>query len=185
MKKTFFLLAVCCATLFTKKTSAQAFEKGSTYLTVGIGGAHYRHLGHLYYSGYRWAPVTAELNVQAEWGVHEYVGVGLFTGVGGASYPRWGEFNIPLGLVVNFHFWQLMADKGTNLAADKVDVYVGANLGSGLGVWYGSGSYTGANALLWGGLQIGARYFFKENIAVNGELGYGKTFANLGITFKL
>lgn len=188
MKKVLFGLSVLLAGYST--VNAQAFDKSSTYVTLGIGGAQYWHLGTGYYSsgyyGYGWAPVTGELNVQAEWGVHQYVGVGLFAGIGGAGYPGWGELNIPVGAVANFHFYQLIADKtGKNIHADKLDIYGGINLGTGVGLWFNNRDYTGANALIWGGPHVGVRYFFKDNIAVCGELGYGKTFANAGITFKL
>lgn len=175
--------------------NAQAFEgKGATYVSVGIGGAGYWMLGsgykYGYGYGYGWTPITGELNVQAEWGVHQYVGVGLFTGVGGGAYWGGGVVNVPIGAVANFHFYQLIADKtGKNIHADKLDIYAGANLGTGFGLWtFPNGDGTRSNypaALIWGGPHAGIRYFFKENMAVNGEVGWGKTFINAGLTFKL
>src|SRR5690606_374600 len=91
-----------------------------------------RHLRHN-----RWyRPLTGQVNFQGEFGIHEYVGIGFTTGFGGRS--RWnygysGEMNVPIGFVSNFHFYQLIADKsGKNIHADKLDIYFGGSLGSGV-----------------------------------------------------
>ena len=150
------------------------------------------------------------MTVQGEFAVHKYVGVGFTAGIGGRagsgalyvpgyiytgyySYGWYPEFNIPIGAIANFHFYQLIADKisnGDRMHADKLDIYAGLNLGTGVAIHPGIVDAYGVkhsyvDALAFGGVQVGARYYFTDKIAVFGEFGYGKTWANAGITFKL
>jgi hypothetical protein len=204
MKKIFFLflLATVVATNFS---FGQAFEKKGKYLNLNLGGAQMWHIGgdlkRDYYGFTGYAPITGQIGVQMEFGVHEYVGVGFTTGFGfGAGIGRgyWGgyyggyytyspEINVPIGAFANFHFYQLIADKvSKNIHADKLDIYAGLNLGSGVAVFfpkYDDKAYV--SALFFIGPHVGVRYFFTEKVAVNAELGYGKSFINGGITFKL
>ncbi len=197
MKKTILSFITIAAVVFSSQ--AQAFEKGGKYISLGLGGASYFHV--VPSAGYYptlYSPITGQLSVQGEFGVHEYVGVGFYTGIGGGAGLGGsrlgllgagggvGELTVPIGVIANFHFYQLIADKsGKDIKADKLDVYAGLNLGTGLGVLFPGGGNTDLAALVWGGPQVGVRYFFKEKIAVNGELGYGKTWVNAGFTFKL
>ncbi len=193
MKKVILGIAVLLAGY--SSVNAQAFDKSSKLITLGIGGAQYWNVGGYAGSygglyGYGWAPTSGEVSVQAEFGVHKYVGVGGFIGIGGGGWgvpgSNWGQLNIPIGALANFHFYQLIADKvSKDIHADKLDIYAGLNLGTGAGIWFADNKKVGSSALIWGGPQVGIRYYFKPNIAVNGELGYGKTFINGGITFKL
>ncbi|MBS1647120.1 MAG: hypothetical protein JST67_07260 [Bacteroidetes bacterium] len=221
MKK--LVLAAVLIFAGVSSASAQAFSAKSMYLSVGLGGANYYYFGSsgttTYVNGYAvtngsypaFTTTTGELTIQAEWAVHKYVGIGGFLAVGGGVYgygssPIWGNyssngvFNVPAAVVGNFHFYQLIADKvGKNIHADKLDVYAGINVGSGLGMvfypnytydpnsgnWVRSSSDVHATALLIVGANVGARYFFTEKVGVNLELGYGKTFVNAGITFKV
>jgi hypothetical protein len=188
MKK--FLLCISTALLITSFSNAQAFENGGKYLSLGLGGANFWHLGSGIGPGigFAYTPITGQINVQMEFGVHEYVGVGFTTGMGGAAplgiYAP--EFNIPVGAIANFHFWQLIANKtgkGAQLQSDKLDLYAGLNLGTGVGLILGGG--VTPTALFFVGPQVGVRYFLTEKIAVNGELGYGKSWVNGGIVIKL
>ena len=78
-----------------------------------------------------------------------------------------------------------IADKvGKNIHSDKLDVYAGLNIGSGVAILPNSGS-TDIAALFFAGPQVGARYFFTPHMAANLEVGYGKTWVNEGLTFKL
>ena len=70
----------------------------------------------------------------------------------------------------NYHF-------GEMLGIDNLfDVYAGLNLG--FYVWNTSSNYLGSGATGLGiGAQIGGRYYFKKNMAVNVELGGGNAFS--------
>lgn len=203
MKKiTFFLLLLTFTGIGA--LHAQAWEKSSKILSINIGGASYFH-PYKYYNGayYRnfFTPVTGQLLLQGEFGVHEYVGVGFSAGFGGGTgIGGWGwrgiysgysgynpEINIPVGVLANFHFYQLIADKtGANLHEDKLDVYAGVSVGSGVAFMNpGNSSRDFITPLAYGGPHVGVRYFFTDKLAVNGEVGYGKTFLNAGLAFKL
>jgi outer membrane immunogenic protein len=70
----------------------------------------------------------------------------------------------------NYHFVELLG------IDDLFDVYAGLNVG--FYVWNTSGDYVGTGATGLGiGAQIGGRYYFKKNMAVNVELGGGNAFS--------
>lgn len=202
MNKKLLLSALLILTLGSfYQTQAQAWEKSTKVLSINLGAANYFHVGRIY-NGYVYrnfySPITGELLLQGEFGVHEYVGVGFSAGFGGrAPYSGWGlyggygyygspEINVPIGALANFHFYQLIADKtGANIHADKLDIYAGVSIGSGLAVVNPASSKPTLLAIAYGGPHAGIRYYFTDKIAVNGEFGYGKTFANAGIVFKL
>lgn len=178
------------------EAQAQAFEKGARYHNIGFGGSQFIHLGYYdnYYSYYgynnslnrNWySPVTGQLNYQLEFAIHDYVGIGFTTGIGVGSAGYYSsEIAIPFGAIGNFHFYQLIDDKvSKDIHADKLDIYAGVNLGSGVAL-LNSPSENDVVVLLFGGFQTGARYFFTERFGVNLEVGYGKSFVNAGITIK-
>ncbi|MFM7234717.1 MAG: hypothetical protein ACKOZM_09005 [Flavobacteriales bacterium] len=70
----------------------------------------------------------------------------------------------------NYHFVELLG------LDDTFDVYAGLNVG--FYMWNSSGDYAGSGASgLNAGAQIGGRYYFKRNMAVNLELGGGNAFS--------
>lgn len=198
----------------------KAFEgKGSKTLLLGLGGSNMftifpknsdAYLGYDDFYGTRsfFTPISGGISVDGEFGVHKYVGIGFHTGFFGSrsiyssgffgrlagydySYTYSGIY-IPLGLIANFHFYQLIEDKTSkDIHGDKLDLYVGANLGSGIAIAVPTrslkddGAKTSIGALAYGGVQFGVRYFFNPKIGVFAEVGYGKTFANGGVAFKL
>ena len=186
-------LLVFFLTSFTTDIKAQAWQKDSRVLSLGVGASDFYHLDGYYYGGTRinrtwYSPLTGQINFQGEFGVHKYVGLGFTTGVGGRgpwAYDYSGELNIPIGFVVNFHFYQLIADNVTrDIHADKLDLYFGANLGSGVAfAFYPNTSRVVPMA--FGGLQFGLRYYFAPNVGINGEFGWGKSIVNVGFVFKL
>jgi hypothetical protein len=194
MKKIIFtLMAISALLLISIAAKAQAWEKNSRVLSLGFGVSQFYHLDN-YHDGefinkHRWySPITGQFNLQAEFGVHPYVGLGFTTGVGimGRSSRGYvGEINIPIGMIVNFHFYQLIADKSTkNIHADKLDLYFGANLGSGLAIDYYS-DFTHAVPLFFGGAQFGVRYYVTPLLGLNCEVGLGKSLVNAGLVFKI
>lgn len=198
MKK--LALSVIAILSISLASNAQAFEKGGKYISLGLGGSNFWHISSNGYFGsygnFGYTPITGQLSVQGEFGVHKYVGVGFTTGIGGRAAGTgiyrygWGsgyssEFNIPIGVIANFHFYQLIADKvSKDIHADKLDVYAGLNLGSGVAMFPGTDPLQ-VSALFFVGPQVGARYFFTPNMAANLEVGYGKTWVNGGLTFKV
>ncbi len=206
MKKILYAFIMISALMFaSNQTQAQAWERNTKVLSLGFGVSQFFHVdnyyyGHKYYKGNRgigggwYWPMTGQLNFQGEFGVHKYVGLGFTTGFGGRGawqnrYPS--EINIPIGLICNFHFYQLIADKtDKNIHADKLDIYVGANLGSGIAATFypeypDYPRTTRITPIAFAGLHAGLRYYFKPKVGVNLELGFGKSLANVGFVFKL
>ena len=169
---------------------AQEFQKGTNILSAGIG------LGSsiLSYSG---ASQTPALSLQYERGVWDIGGPGVislggYVGYKGYSYSS-GEqsYNYSekwhytvVGVRSAYHY--------NGLDAKKLDLYGGAMLAynllsfsytdnSGSTNFTGSGSYGSTVGL---SLYVGARYFFADNFAVLGELGYGVAYLNVGIAAK-
>ena len=189
----FFISAALMLT--TQHLQAQAWQKNTNVLSIGFGASQFFHLDNYYYgngnpNGFRswYMPVTGQFNFQGEFGIHKYWGLGFTTGIGGRgpwAYGYNGELNIPIGMIANFHFYQLIADKtGKNIHSDKLDIYAGASLGGGLAFAY----YPNATRVLpivFGGLHAGIRYYFTPRVGVNGELGWGKSLINAGLVFKL
>lgn len=67
-----------------------------------------------------------------------------------------------------------------------IDPYAGASLGFNSSKNDYNGVYNDIyDGGVRAGLYAGARYFFKENIGVFGEVGFGLTVLSGGITFKL
>lgn len=204
MRKILFAVLVgLLSTLSIKNVHAQAWEKDTKVISINIGGASYFH-PNKNFTNSSLSTVTGQLLVQGEFGVHEYVGVGFSAGFGGGAgvrpFGRWAyygyygqyyrngisEINIPIGALANFHFYQLIADKtGADIHSDKLDIYAGVSIGSGVAFMNPGRSGDFIAPLAYGGPHVGIRYYFTDKIAVNGEFGYGKTFANAGIVFKL
>lgn len=181
---------------FSQKSHAQAWEKSSKVLSIGFGVSQFYHLDDYYYRNHdgklkrgHFNPTTGQFNFQAEFGIHKYVGLGFTTGFGGR--PGWdnsyrGEFNIPMGMLANFHFYQLIDDKNSkDLHADKLDIYAGISVGSGVAFTYYDDISRRIVPLAWGGPHAGIRYYFAPKVAVNAEVGFGRSLVNIGFSFKL
>lgn len=183
----------------------KAFEgKGSKTVSLGLGLSSYigsfgkggfnsyfggrSYYGYGYGLGYGAFWYSGTLSVHAEFGVHDYVGVGIVTGIGGRAYRgsgNGGVLYVPVGVQANFHFYQLIEDKTSkDIHGDKLDLYAGLNVGSGLAVGFPANSNT-IGGLLFVGPQVGVKYFFKPKIGIYAEVGYGKSVFEAGISFKL
>ena len=182
-----YLLALAIPFLFGAQNAiAQAWTKDTKVISVGIGAANYYHLGTTTGFGF---PVTGQLSVEGELGVHQYVGVGFNTGFGGSGgglLGSNGSINVPVGVLANFHFYQLIEDKtGKNLHAESLDIFVGVSLGTGIGaIFYGNESNQ-VVPLAFGGVHAGARWYFSPKIGLTGQFGFGKQLVDVGVVFKL
>lgn len=184
------------STINNVNLSAQAFYKGQTNLSMGLAGSS----SWQFINSRAFGTLSGGTQLQMEWGIHDYVGLGFTTGIQGGRMGVWGFWgggpgfiSIPAGVVANFHFYQLIADKTSkNIHADVLDIYAGANLGSGLAFYPHNRSNNKstapvAAAMIWGGAHAGIRWYFKPQWALNGEVGFytGKSFINVGVTYKL
>ncbi|HUM52532.1 MAG TPA: hypothetical protein PK431_11985 [Chitinophagales bacterium] len=181
----------------SKSSGEKAFEgKGSKTLSIGLGmssylgnfgsGGFYRYGGYSY-GGYAYGFwYSGTLSIQAEFGIHDYVGLGLVTGIGGRNYRGGGGIlYVPVGIMANFHFFQLIEDKTSkDIHGDKIDLYAGLNVGSGLAVSFPASSST-IGGMLFVGPQFGIKYYPKPKFGIYAEVGYGKSLLEAGISLKL
>jgi hypothetical protein len=177
-------------------SSDKAFEgKGSKTLSIGLGMSSYLGVfdknGYYGSSGYYGSGYgfwySGTLSLQAEFGVHDYVGIGIVTGVGGRNYRYGGGgvLYVPVGISANFHFYQLIEDKTSkDIHGDKLDLYAGLNVGSGLAAFFPASS-DNLGGILFVGPQVGVKYFFKPKFGIYAEVGYGKSLMEAGISLKL
>jgi len=170
---------------------AQKFEKGTNIVSAGIG------LGSsiLSYSG---ASQTPAINLQYERGVWDMGGPGVISLGGYAGYKGYNYS----GKVSTYSYSQKWhytvigvrsAYHYNGIKSDNLDVYGGIMLAYNLlsysytdnspsGSYAGSSSYGNTVGFTF---YFGGRYFFTDNIAVLAELGYGVSYLNIGIAFKL
>lgn len=191
MKKQIIILFVLVGLLVNQfQAKSQAFEgKGSKTLSFTLGAAQYFHFGGYYGGflgagfGYFFRPALA-INANLEYGVHKYVGIAPNFGIATSFYTGAVGLHIPIGVQGNFHFYQLIADKvKKDINSDKLDVYAGLNIGGGPDIVFGGGTDIGG--FFYVGPQFGVRYYVKNNLGITAELGYGRSIANFGLSYKL
>ena len=221
--------------IFSNELFAQAFEgKGSKQFLIGIGMNQHRGFFTQNGKGIKgaYSPNSGGLNLQMEFGIHDYVGLGFFAGVeafgdlrrggglnpgytggyyGGGYYglgytgsSYWG-MAVPVGFHANFHFLQLIADKTGKTFADKLDVYAGLSVGSGVMFVFARDAYKNSyvkdayddgyivngsdlndvGPMIYGGGHVGIRFYPSSNFGIFAEVGYGKSLVQGGICFKM
>ncbi|MBC8034038.1 MAG: hypothetical protein H7Y03_07840 [Chitinophagaceae bacterium] len=168
MKKIILSLAV----FFTATTlvSAQdgAFEKGDKLLNLGVGVGTY------------YGPESAvSLGGSFEVGVADYISVGGQLDIYSNKYFGYRYTYIPVAGRASYHFGKHF------LTVDNLDLYAGAALGF---YFYGDDDDFDRSIDDDGGVFVGvfagARYYFKPNFGVFGELGANTAALKLGVAFK-
>ena len=232
-RKLVLMMTLAALMTFSTDAAAQAFEgKGSKQLLIGLGLN--QHTGYFTTNGKgiqgSYNPRSGGLSLQMEFGIHEYVGLGFFAGIegfnnygGGSIAPGYSGYYgyygygvggyksnyygmaIPVGFQANFHFLQLIADKTGKNFADKLDVYAGLNIGSGVMFVFANERYKNkyikdayddgyivngrdlndVGPMIYGGAHVGIRFYPSSNFGIFAEVGYGKTIAQGGICFKM
>ena len=170
-------------------TNAQesTFSEGDKVINLGVG------LGNTLYVGGGYSSTIPPISVSFEYGILNdilekgSVGVGGYIGYASARYeetiPFYGTYgfdmtNFILGARGSFHY----------PLVDKLDTYAGMMLGYNIvnidyfGT-YDPGTASGSG-VAWS-MYLGGRYYFKPNFAVMAELGYGISYLNIGVSFKL
>lgn len=181
-------ITILLTLFFTAPTQAQGWihdKKGMYSLGMGVTQVVFlpaRHypLNHLGSGG-------LSLNIAGEYKVHRFIGIGWQTGINLFVYGRYYDkrdqlyynstvVGIPIGFKANVHILEAANAK----VKDRLDVYAGLNVGGGPS--FHTGTNRGVYAFIYGGPQVGVRYWF-EKVAIFGELGWGATLANIGLTF--
>jgi len=175
-----------------------AFKKKDLDVNLGLG------LGIGYGWGRHYTRFTPPLIISADYAVHDNVSIGAFFAYTRArsryvgidshngvnynySYTYLHTFYV-VGLRGAYHFGDLIGE-------ENLDVYAGAMLGNA----FHSTSFTyddpykkrsayayyhnGGGFIF--GVYGGGRYYFKKNLAVYGEFGWGLSYGNIGLTIKI
>ncbi|MEA1885844.1 MAG: hypothetical protein U9N72_01365 [Bacteroidota bacterium] len=183
MKKLLAILVMSFFALTQMAAQDPIFVKGDKVLNLGIG------LGTTLYTGTYYSMQLPPVSASLELGILDEVidkgsvGVGPYVGLASYKweYSGWGYkyLNIILGARGNFHYPFI----------EKLDTYTGLLVGFNVVSSSEFGTPTGydysatSSGLAWSWF-IGARYYFKDNIAGMLELGYGISYLNLGVALK-
>ena len=173
MSKTFYsFLTIAIFCVFAHSNLHAQYKKGDNLLNIGVGLGSYS-LGGL--------PIGASF----EHGITEDISIGGFF-----DYASWKNgylsYNYSwramyFGARGSYHFNELL-----KIDNDKADLYAGV----GLGYYVVSSSdnfasgYSAYGNRVFYHVHLGGRYYFANNIAGFGELGYGVSALKVGLTFK-
>ena len=176
-----FVTAICLSFAFAATAQITSgnphFKKGDVDINAGIG------LLKTYYSST--STVMPPISVSGEYGVSDKISVGGFIGFSTAK-EEW------LGGQIDYSFLIIGARGSYHLTIwDKMDTYAGLMLGyNKVSADYdntvdGIFDFDVAASGVALSAYIGGRYPIKENLSVYGEIGYGISVLNLGVSFKL
>ena len=193
MKKTLLTLFTGLL-LFISFPSAHAqgwIQDRNSMYSLGVGGTQALFLPFQNYGLGDRGSLAASLNIAGEYKIQRFIGIGWQTGLdifgngyyyhlgpdGNYHYYSAAVVGVPIGVKLNFH----ILEAANAQIRDRLDLYAGINFGGGPAFYTGPGG--GVYGFLYGGPQIGIRYWF-DKVALFGELGWGATFANIGLTFR-
>ncbi len=172
MKKllTITILTTICF-LYLENVNGQVYRKGQKNFSIGVGAGY--GLG---------------ANAAVDYGISDLISVGIIAGVSSYSYgygllgSNFRLTYIGVGGRGAVHFGKYLKEIGIN--EEKLDPYIGVIGGVRL-ARYGSEFstyYTGSNVRPMIGGFLGARYYFKEKMAIFAE--GGSPYSTLGISIK-
>jgi len=202
-----FLLAIKDRAQTNKNRSGSSNEKcfneNSKIVNIGVGyfgGRHYRYT----HSGVYQFRQTPAISISYEQALPQkigpgYIGVGAYFAYQKASYQvnYFNSYNNEYYYKHNWtytHFALRAAYHLDDLVIDKGEVYFGTSIGvraskyryetNNLGV--DANNYQLNEASVRPSLSVfgGGRYYFTENLAVFGEIGYGMTWLTVGLSVK-
>jgi hypothetical protein len=184
-----FVLIAGILIIVINSSQAQGWiqDKKGMY-SAGIGAASAVFIPVYDYPGHGRYSQGVSFNISGEYKVHRVLGIGWQTGINiftqGYYYDKNADFyynttsiGIPMGFKMNVH----ILEAANAPIRNKLDVYAGFNVGGGPS--FHGDPYAGAYGFFYVGPQVGVRYWFDKNLAIFGELGWGATFVNFGITF--
>jgi len=184
-----YILAAVLLILTANLAQAQGWMQNKKGIySAGIGVAQAIFLPVYNYPGHGWSSQGVSFNISGEYKVHRVVGIGWQTGINIFSQGHYYDKNddyyyttasvgIPMGFKMNVH----ILEAANASIRNRLDVYAGFNVGGGPS--FHGDPYGGVYSFFYVGPQAGVRYWFDKNVAIFGELGWGATFFNAGITF--
>jgi hypothetical protein len=187
----------------TSAGGAHCFDENSKILNLGVGfgGSYYRYnRGHGY--SYRQTPafsLTYEQALKEKVGPG-FIGVGAYLGYRSARL-RYDDYYYAGNKYYYQYRWNyiVLAARGAYhldiLNTNKAELYFGAIAGIRIQTYkYETNStdpyrdqYDLAQRNIYPALSlfVGGRWYFKPNIGLFGEVGYGISYLTLGLSFKL
>jgi len=183
MKRVLLLSAVVYLAVAQIIAQEPTFGKENKVVNLGLG------IGSNLYTETYYRTLVPPVSASIEVGVADHILEKGVIGVGGylagTSYKYqysnkgWKTTNIIIGARGNFHY----------PLVDKLDTYTGLMIGNGIKVieyfgGYTDDDYTGSSSGVQWAWFIGGRYYFRENLGVMAELGYGVTYLNIGISLR-
>ena len=176
MKK-FFLSAIAFlfAITLVQEVNAQKFEQGQIDLNLGVG------LVPTFGAG----DVGIPLSLSVDYGFNDQISLGGYLGYAGSSD------NIPFLGKISYNYIIVGARGAYHFdLSEKLDTYAGLFLGYNVASVSIENSLAGAPEPDAAGgftysLFAGARYHFTDQIGAFGEVGYGISILNLGLTLRL
>lgn len=173
-----FAFIITLLSLSQSTLKAQAFQNGDMVGNLGVGFGWYGY-------GYGASSLPA-FSLSLEKGIKDIENIGPLS-IGGilgfkhASYQNdfvWNDIIIAARGAIHYDLFK----------NEKVDTYGGVALGLRMqsysypdfGIGSGKTNYTHGLFALY----VGGRYYFSENLAGFGELGYGLGYLTLGLSYK-
>jgi hypothetical protein len=181
---------------------AHCFDGSSKVLNLGVGfGGSYYHYNRGHGYSYRQTPAFSLTYEQA---LKEKAGPG-FIGLGGYLGYQTARYRYDYGYDNNNYYYQhrwnyiVLAVRGAYhldvLNTEKAELYFGAIAGLRIqtykyetnddGPFRYQNRETGGSVYPALSLFVGGRWYFKPNIGLFGEVGYGISYLTLGLSFKL
>lgn len=166
------------------------FQQGDKVINFGLG------IGTTLYSGSFYKTKIPPVSVSFELGLKEDLFIdNLNLGVGGYlgfTSSKWESTWLGLGKYGWNYTNIIIGGRGAvhYPFIEKLDTYTGLLLGLNIvsSKYFGDPTWN-VGAAAKGGIvwswYAGGRYYFTDNLAAMGELGYGVSFLNLGLAFKL
>jgi hypothetical protein len=171
----------------TSTNQAQTFKEQDKVINLGIG------FGTTLYTGY--STTLPPVSISADLGLKGHVGpgvvgIGAYLGIAAAKYES-SNLIYAYGYKYTYTIIGLRAAYHLVDLARKLDVYGGAMIGYDIlnveetGVQPNSVYFNPDSGGAIFCPFLGARYYLINNVALMGELGYGVSYLNLGVAFKL
>ncbi|MDR1371680.1 MAG: hypothetical protein LBJ17_00935 [Dysgonamonadaceae bacterium] len=157
--KLFLTLCICCTVIAGK--AQNLFSKGDKVVGLGIGLFEYDR------SGFPFA-ASAEFGLKDNlFDENSSLGAGILAGYSADRYEGKDYSYFLIGIRGAMHY----------KLVEKLDTYTG--------LMFAFEGGSNRNRGLIPGLFAGGRYYFTDNAAVFGEIGYGISLLQIGISIKL
>jgi hypothetical protein len=187
-KKNFVLMIAVSALLLTSvniNVNAQKFEKGNIDANLMFGGITFWGTG--YHMSMPLISISGDYGLKDDWGPGVF-GVGAYLGIASYKYKYTSDYGFKYTEIVfapraTYHYQFIK----------KLDTYGGVSIGIRIqrgkeyGTYYGLGGYapTASSSVFGlGSIFVGAKYYFTNNFAAMGEVGFGTALLNIGVSWK-